>query len=168
VLDQNPAAGTQVAKNSSVTLIVSSGTGQATVPDVSGQDATSAANTLGQAGFKTTSKTQSSQTVQAGNVISTTPLAGTKANKGSTVIMNVSSGPSPTTTEIPTSTTTGTTVVPDVSGETRNKATNDLSAAGFNPTFSPANCPTGSTQVQSTNPPAGSTAAKGSTVTMLC
>src|SRR5205823_12436908 len=87
VIDQNPRAGTQVAKNSTVTLTVSSGTGQATVPNVVGQDAATAGNTLGQAGFKVSTKTQASDTVQAGTVISTSPSAGAKANKGSTVTM---------------------------------------------------------------------------------
>jgi eukaryotic-like serine/threonine-protein kinase len=109
VLDQNPQPGTNVAKNSTVTLTVSSGTGQATVPSVVGQDAATAANALGQAGFKTTTKTQSSDTVQPGIVISTNPPGGAKAAKGSTVTMIVSSGPSPTTTEQSTSTTSFTT-----------------------------------------------------------
>jgi len=102
VLAQDPQPGTQVAKNSTVTLVVSSGTGQVTVPNVVGQDAGSAGNILGQAGFKVSTKTQASDTVQAGLVISTNPPAGAKAAKGSTVTMIVSSGPSPTTTETPT------------------------------------------------------------------
>ena len=102
MLAQDPQPGTQVAKNSTVTLVVSSGTGQVTVPNVVGQDAGSAGNILGQAGFKVSTKTQASDTVQAGLVISTNPPAGAKAAKGSTVTMIVSSGPSPTTTETPT------------------------------------------------------------------
>src|SRR5205814_8607995 len=73
VLDQNPPPGTQVAKNSTVTLTVSSGTGQVAVPNVVGQDAGSAGNILGQAGFKVSTKTQASDTVQAGIVLSTNP-----------------------------------------------------------------------------------------------
>jgi serine/threonine-protein kinase len=168
VLDQNPQAGTSVAKNSTVVLTISSGTGQTAVPNVVGRDSADAANILGQAGFKTTTKTQPSDTVDAGKVISTNPAAGTKAAKNSTVTMIVSSGPSPTTTQATTTTVANTATVPDVSGKTRFQASNTLSAAGFNPTFSTANCPSPGTTVQSTNPPAGTSATTGSTVTMIC
>jgi serine/threonine-protein kinase len=169
VLDQNPKAGTQVAKNSSVTLTVSSGTGQATVPNVVGQDAATAGNTLGQAGFKVSTKTQASDTVQAGTVISTNPPAGAKANKGSTVTMVVSSGPSPTTTEAATTTTSGSTfaTVPDVTNERPSTANGTLRAAGFSPQAAPNCSPPGST-VQNQNPTGGTSAPKGSTVFYSC
>jgi serine/threonine-protein kinase len=169
VLDQNPNAGTQVAKNSSVTLTVSSGTGQATVPNVVGQDAANAGNALGQAGFKVSTKTQASDTVQAGTVISTNPAGGAKANKGSTVTMIVSSGPAPTTTEAVTTTTSGnfTATVPDVSGQSRASATSELHADGFS-SVNGSNCPTQASVVQSTNPPAGTTTSKSSTIFLNC
>ena len=135
VLDQSPAAGAQVAKNSTVTLTFSSGTGQATVPNVVGQDAATANNTLGLAGFKTSQKTQASDTVQAGLVISTSPPAGAKAPKGSTVTMIVSSGASPTTT-LPLTTTTqssNTTTVPGVLGDDQATAEAAISGAGLTP-----------------------------------
>src|SRR5579864_3356861 len=119
VLAQDPQPGTQVAKSSTVTLTFSSGTGQVVVPNVVNQDAGTAGNTLGQAGFKVTTKTQASDTVAAGLVISTNPPGGAKAAKGSTVTMIVSSGPSPTTTEAVTTTTNGgnTATVPNVVGK---------------------------------------------------
>src|SRR4029077_11446215 len=128
VLAQDPHPGAQVAKNSTVTLTVSSGSGQVTVPNVVGQDAGSAGNILGQAGFHVTTKTQSSDTVQAGLVISTNPAAGAKAAKNSTVTMVVSSGPSPTTTEPGTSTTSGsnTASVPNLIGLTESQANTAL------------------------------------------
>src|SRR5207237_7604237 len=145
--------GTQVAKNSTITLTVSSGTGQANVPNVVGRDSADAANILGQAGFKTTTKTQSSDTVDAGKVISTSPAPGAKATKGSTVTLIVSSGPSPTTTEPATSTTSGNTAtVPDVSGKTPSQGFAILKADGFNPSTSASCSPPGST-VQNTSPP---------------
>jgi serine/threonine-protein kinase len=106
VISQDPAAGTQAAKGSVVTIKVSSGVAPVVVPDVVGDDATSASNQLGQAGLKTQTTQQSSETVAQGRIISQTPAAGTQLAKGSTVNLVVSSGPPPTTS---TSTTTSTT-----------------------------------------------------------
>jgi serine/threonine-protein kinase len=167
VLDQNPRAGTTVAKNSVVTLTISSGTGQAQVPNVVGQDSTAAANVLGQAGFKTTTKTQASDTVQAGQVVSTSPPAGAKANKGSTVTMVVSSGPSPTTTEPSTTTTneSGTTTVPNLTALTQNQAENALANKGFVGNCTATGNAAGNGRVVSQSPSSGSQAQVGSTVT---
>jgi serine/threonine-protein kinase len=170
VVSQDPRPGTQVAKNSSVTLTVSSGSGQVVVPNVVGQDAGTAGNVLGNAGFHATTKTQGSDTVQAGVVISTNPAGGAKAAKGSTVTMVVSSGPSPTTTEPATTTTqqsSGTATVPDVTGRSRAGANAALTAAGFSPSAS-ANCNSPGATVQSQNPQGGTTATKGSTVFFSC
>ena len=54
---------------------------------------------------------QPSDTVPAGIVISTSPAAGARAQKGSTVTMLVSSGASTTTSESPTTSTTATSTV---------------------------------------------------------
>jgi len=169
VIAQDPAPGTQVAKNSSVTITVSSGSGQVTVPNVVGQDAGTAGNILGNAGFKATTKTQASDTVQAGVVISTSPPGGAKAAKGSTVTMVVSSGPSPTTTELSTSTSSQSTsaTVPDVTGRSRAGANAAITAAGFNPSAG-SNCNSPGATVQSQNPQGGTTATKGSTVFFSC
>ncbi len=51
VIDQSPAAGSQVSKGTRVTLTVSSGPETRTVPDVAGQDLESARTTLESAGF---------------------------------------------------------------------------------------------------------------------
>jgi serine/threonine-protein kinase len=168
VLAQDPQPNTQVAKNSTVTLTFSSGTGQVTVPNVVGQDAGTAGNTLGNAGFHTTTRTQASDTVQAGVVISTSPPAGAKAAKNSTVTMIVSNGPSPTTTEAVTSTTnaSNTATVPDVSGQNKAAATSELHSAGFS-NVNGSSCTAGSV-VQSTNPSAGTTTSKSSTIFLNC
>jgi beta-lactam-binding protein with PASTA domain len=106
VISQDPAATTQQNKGSVVTIKVSSGVAQVTVPSVAGGDLASASATLGAAGFKVTSSQQSSTTVSAGTVINTNPAAGTQMAKGSTVNIIVSSGPPPTTTTAPSTTTT--------------------------------------------------------------
>jgi serine/threonine-protein kinase len=73
---------------------------------VVGLNAASASNQLGQAGFTVSTKSQANVTVPAGNVISTNPTAGTKAAKGSSVEILVSTGPATPTTPSTTTTTT--------------------------------------------------------------
>jgi len=98
VLSQSPPAGAKADKGSTVTITVSSGVAQVTVPSVAGDDLAGASATLGAAGFKVTSIQQSSTSVAAGTVIGTNPAAGTQMAKGSTVQVIVSSGPPATTT----------------------------------------------------------------------
>ena len=115
VLDQAPAAGTKAPKGSLVTLTVSKGVEQIPVPNVRGRTSSDAANVLGQAGFRTTSRTESSVDFDAGQVIRTEPALGTPLERNSVVTMIVSSGPAPTTTQ-PTvaPTTTQATILPTI------------------------------------------------------
>jgi serine/threonine-protein kinase len=108
VLSQDPPAGTEQDRGSTVTITVSSGVAQVTVPSVAGDDLAGASATLGAAGFRVTSVQQSSATVASGTVIGTNPTAGTQMAKGSTVQVIVSSGPAPTTTTTTTAPTTTT------------------------------------------------------------
>lgn len=110
VISQSPNANSKATKNSVVTITVSTGAGDVSIPNVVGLNAATASNQLGQAGFTVTTTQQSSSTVPAGSVISTNPTAGTKASKGSTVAIVVSTGPpaSSTTTTTRASTTTTT------------------------------------------------------------
>ena len=106
VISQSPASGSKATKNSVVTITVSSGPGDVTVPNVVGLSQSAASNQLGQAGFSVTTTTQSSATVPSGNVISTNPAAGSKAAKGATIAIVVSSGPPASTTTTGATTTT--------------------------------------------------------------
>ena len=108
VLSQSPPAGAKADKGSTVTITVSSGVAQVTVPSVAGDDLAGASATLGAAGFKVTSIQQSSTSVAAGTVIGTNPAAGTQMAKGSTVQVIVSSGPPATTTTTTTAPSTTT------------------------------------------------------------
>jgi serine/threonine-protein kinase len=108
VISQSPSANAKATKNSVVTITVSTGAGEVSIPNVVGLNAASASNQLGQAGFTVTTKSQANATVPAGNVISTNPPAGTKAAKGSSVEILVSTGPAATTTTTTASTTTTT------------------------------------------------------------
>ena len=112
VISQTPAANSKAAKKSVVTFYVSSGPGDVTVPNVVGINAAQASNQLGQAGFNVVTQQQASSTVPAGNVISTNPVANSKAAKGSSVTMVVSTGPAPTSSTTTSSTSTTTTTRP--------------------------------------------------------
>ncbi|MEX1217409.1 MAG: Stk1 family PASTA domain-containing Ser/Thr kinase [Acidimicrobiales bacterium] len=111
VISQTPTANAKATKNSVVTITVSSGAGEVSIPNVVNLNAATASNQLGQAGFEVTTKSQSSPTVPIGNVVSTSPTAGSKAAKGSSVEIVVSTGPpasstTTVTTVAPTTTTT--------------------------------------------------------------
>ena len=93
--------------------------GKVTVPDVRGMSETEAQNELEEAGFKVTSSFQYDDSVESGKVISTTPEAGTKAEKGSTVTMLVSQGSNKKT-------------VPDVRGMADATAQSTIKSYGFN------------------------------------
>jgi beta-lactam-binding protein with PASTA domain len=93
VVSQNPAATTQVPAGSSVALVVSSGV---TVPNVVGQQQSTAQSMINQASLTVgTVTSQSSTSVPNGAVISQNPAANTQASAGSAVNLVVSSGPPP-------------------------------------------------------------------------
>ena len=67
--------------------------GSATVPNVAGFNNVHAAQVLDDAGFQNTDEFEHSQTVPFGQVIRTDPAAGTKAPRGSLVVVYISDGP---------------------------------------------------------------------------
>ena len=112
VISQSPAPDVEAEKGSVVEIVVSSGPAQVTIPDLVGQSAAAASNTLGQLGLQVNTQQQSSASVAVGEVISTSPPAGTQVAEGSTVTLVVSTGPPPTTTTTAPPTTTTTTRPP--------------------------------------------------------
>ena len=118
---QTPEAGEKVSKHTKVEVVVSSGLvgSKKAIPYVSGMSETEAQNELEEAGFKVTSSFQYDDSVESGKVISTTPEAGTKAEKGSTVTMLVSQGSNKKT-------------VPDVRGMADATAQSTIKSYGFN------------------------------------
>jgi serine/threonine-protein kinase len=157
VVNQNPSGNSQAAQGSKVTLTVSSGPAQVTVPDVVGEDQATAANRLGSAGLTLGSvANQPSATVPSGSVITTSPSAGSKVNPRSTVNLVVSSGQPANQAQ-----------VPDVTGQTQGQAKSTLTAAGFTPqaVAQQVSDPAQNGIVLSENPPAGTTANQGSVVT---
>jgi beta-lactam-binding protein with PASTA domain len=92
VISQQPAAGERVKEGSTVTAIISSGKGEAPVPAVEGQSQADAEKAIRDAGFKTKVRKAFSDSVAAGDVISTSPAGGQSLTKGRTVTLTVSQG----------------------------------------------------------------------------
>jgi serine/threonine-protein kinase len=150
VFKQDPDAGSKVSKGGTVTIWVSTGKPKVKVPDVKGQQWPQAQQALTQAGFKP--KEYIVPGNKRGQVTATSPPAGTALAKGSTVRVNVMSGPAKAT-------------VPNVIGENVSQATAALHAAGFNVNVAgTVNSEQAQNSVVSQNPQPGSTATKGSTV----
>jgi len=123
VISTSPAAGQSVARGSSVTVFVSSGPEQTTVPDVVGLTQQQAQQTLGSRGFDVKITEQGSTTATAGTVLSQTPAGGKRVDPGSSVAIVVARA-------IPT------VDVPDLSGQTQSEASDTLTAAGLVPRVS--------------------------------
>jgi eukaryotic-like serine/threonine-protein kinase len=153
VVGQDPAAGEQVVEGTEVTLDVSKGTKQVEVPTVVGMTEADARSTLEAAGFEVSSTSAPSDTTAEGNVSDQSPDGGTQAEKGSTVSITVSSGPSTTT-------------VPDEVGQDKQVAIDDLKANGFKVNAHNVTCtdPNQDNIVQDQDPAGGSDAPNGSTV----
>jgi eukaryotic-like serine/threonine-protein kinase len=126
-----------------------------TVPSVAGQSEQAAGATLRKAGLDAVPSLASSTTVPIGLVISQTPAAGSRVEKGSRVSIVVSGGPASA-------------ALVDVAGLSTARASAQLRKAGFKPATKPQSSATVKTGfVISTEPPAGTEVQVGSTVTML-
>ena len=121
VISQGTVKGTKVAKNTTITLSISTGQSVSSVPNVVGSDQIDASEVLEAAGFKVSVRTANSDTVEAGKVISQSPNGLTEANPGTTVVITVSIGKA----EAKTAT------VPNVLGKSESEARQALDAAGL-------------------------------------
>ncbi len=154
VITSSPAPGQQVPINTPITLTVSSGPPAKGVPDVHGQSQAQALSSLQSAGFNNVSfQNQSSATVPAGSAIGTNPPAGSSVPTSTQITVNMSSGPAQVS-------------VPSVIGETQSQATSDLQAQGF--TVSALNRVDAANvgKVVDQSPGGGTSAGKGSPVTI--
>ena len=156
ILYQSPDPGKYLAKNSTISLVVSSGTGVkrpvngvSTVPLVIWATQEDALAMLKEAGFaEPIIETKEDETVESGKVISQSLDAGKEVPEGSTITIVVSTGkPS--------------FEVPNVVGKSYSKAKKILEQAGL--VVSPDS---GSGTVSSQNPKAGTKVKKGDTVTL--
>ena len=161
VIRQAPAAGREAKKDSTVVLTVSKGSKPVTVPPVTGLTEAAATATLSRLGLRL-SVSRISSPQPKGIVVSQQPIAGSRAQKGSIVGLNVSRGPS-TTTPTTTSTATGM-VVPKVVGLSQRDALARLESAGFEVDSSPAASSRPRGTVVSQQPLGGTRAAAGSRV----
>lgn len=117
VFDQNPDAGSRVAKDSAVVIFVSTGKEKVIVPDVRGKSVSDAIAALADAGLRANPvEIHSSET--PGTVIAQDPAPNTRRVKGTRVRINVSQGPAPV-------------AVPPVVGQPLDQAIAVLEGAGF-------------------------------------
>lgn len=158
VKSQDPGAGEEVKKNSTVTVVISSGEAaeKVTVPNVVGRSESEAEKILQDAGLKVThGDAQSSDTVASGNVISSDPAAGTEVDEGSSVTIVISLGKE----EVK---------VPDIRNRSAADAESALAGAGLvgsaGQDYSDT-VPAGN--VISQSPEAGSSVTKGTTVSYV-
>ncbi|WP_435198344.1 Stk1 family PASTA domain-containing Ser/Thr kinase [Janibacter sp. GS2] len=153
VISSDPAAGTDLKRDATVSVVLSKGPEPIDVPSVTGESADDATQAIEDAGLKASRAEDAySTTVTKGSVISQSPADGT-LTRGGTVTLTVSKGPEMV-------------AVPKVEGLSKAKAKSTLEAAGFRvsvQTFlgGPLD------EVRASRPGGGSTAPKGSTVTIL-
>jgi serine/threonine-protein kinase len=147
-----PAAGTQFSTGQPVTLLISRGVNTVTIPDVVGLDDQAALAELSNAGLSG-ALVQRESTEAQGQVLSQSPAAGQRVQRGSQVTIFAS---------------TGAITVPAAVGQTRKAAVTALKRAGFavavteEETTDPAEIGV----VISEFPPAGSRGQRGDTVTI--
>ena len=154
VISSVPAPGTTIKSTSPVVLVVSTGPTEVPVPNVVGQPADQAGQTLQKEGFVVTQTTANSSTVPQGSVISTSPPAGTKAAQGSAVQLLVSGGKQQVT-------------VPSLVGSDPATAGQKLGSLQLVVNSGQEASPTvPAGLVTRTDPPAGSSVPVGSTVTV--
>ena len=141
VISQDPAKGAEALRDSAVTYIISLGAEQSVVPDVEGDSQSKATTKLRDAGFKVKVTTSSSSSVKNGIVISQNKSAGGAYPKGSTVTIDVSTGPVMVK-------------VPDVIGNAPAAAESKITGAGLTVEFAYNNM-TGTGVVSKQSPGAG-------------
>jgi beta-lactam-binding protein with PASTA domain/tRNA A-37 threonylcarbamoyl transferase component Bud32 len=156
VVAQDPKPGEEAIEGAVVTLRVSKGTEKVTVPDVLLQTEASATQELRGVGFDVEVVRAPSDQVDEGLVFAQNPDPGVQAEKGATVQISISSGPEQV-------------AVPDVVGEERETAEQQLREAGFEVQVEEVetNDPTADGIVVEQDPAGGTEADPGSRVTIV-
>ena len=93
VISSDPEAGTEVEEGTEVTIVISLGEDQATVPDLRNKSVSDAEAALKEAGLSGSASEEYSDSVEAGCVISQSIDAGEKVDKDTTISYVVSKGP---------------------------------------------------------------------------
>ncbi len=118
IIEQSVAAGSDVEKNTTIEVTLSSGKGEIEIPDVKGQDEANAKSALNGAGFQVNVTYEHSKDVEQGKVISQSPDASTMGKEGDTVTILVSQG-------------VESVKVPTLTGKTQQDASTALSDVGL-------------------------------------
>lgn len=152
VISQSVAAGTSLAHDSTVDVVLSKGREPRTVPSLTGKGASAAKSSIEALGLVASPTEAYSDTVPEGQVISQQTREGSTVYRGDSVSYTVSKGPEMVT-------------VPDVVGLQRQEAHDKLEGAGF--TVQEDLILGGFfNTVRSSDPAGGSKVKKGSTVTI--
>ena len=154
VLEQDPRAGEEVDKGSTVTISVSAGLGTVVLPDVTGQRSKQARRTLADKGLQVREDQRPSSSVRAGLVIGTEPPAGTEVERGSRVTLLISSGPRLVE-------------VPSVIGLQQDLAESTLRGEGLIPDIEQRDSDAPEGEVIAQDPAGGSTVKRHTTVTVV-
>ncbi len=156
ICSQDPTANTEVKKDSTVNLVVSTGAPKVTVPDVVGQNVNDVTTKLEGDDYQFKVETKNKESAQeAGTVLETDPKFGQKVEKGSTITLTVAKA-------------VETVTVPDVTGQGCDAAKQQMQASGLtgNCTDVDTNDPNQAGKVIQTSPGKNETVKKGSTVTI--
>jgi eukaryotic-like serine/threonine-protein kinase len=158
VVEQDPIptdrGGGKAEEGSTVTLSVSSGPAIVAVPSVAGLNEADATKRLEKAGFKVTATQEFSKSVPRGQVIGTSPPAGTQLSTLQSVTLLISRG-------------ANTVLVPSVVGLNDQAALATLSNAGLSGTEVQKDSTEPAGKVLSQSPGAGKRVARGSQVTIF-
>jgi beta-lactam-binding protein with PASTA domain len=173
VVAQAPRGGEKADKGSSVAVNVSKGPSKpapvaVTVPNVVGQALDSAKDAIKAAGLDPSVQHVPSTEAKE-TVVSQSPAAGSSAQKGDHVLLNVSSGPEKKEKNDQATRQQGAPAsVPNVVGEDKDTATADLQSAGFSVSRvdQPTSDPSQDGLVVDQSPPAGTSAEPKSKVTI--
>jgi eukaryotic-like serine/threonine-protein kinase len=152
VFRQSPVPGSKTNKGAEVTLYVSTGKPQVTVPSVEGLSSTDAVSRLADANLKW-KITQVTSDRDAGTVIDQTPGAGASVDQGSVIRLKVSKGPQPV-------------AVPNVVGSTFATASSQLQGLGFAVARKDVDSSQPADTVVAQSPSPGSSAVPGATITL--
>ena len=152
VYDQDPKAGNRIDKGNQVTIFVSEGPPKTEVPDVRGKSSLEAVQSLNDANLKAKVVSVNSNKA-ADTVLAQDPPPGTKVKQDTVVRINVSKGPQPVS-------------VPDVTGLPFDQASAQLTSQGFQVGRTDVDSSQPADTVVSETPAPGTSAAKGSTVTL--
>ena len=152
VISQSVAAGTSLAHDSAVDIVLSKGRQPLTVPTLSGLSASAAKSAIEDLGLVAAPTDAYSDTVAEGQVISQQTREGSTLYRGDSVAYTVSKGPEKV-------------AIPDVVGLQREEARSRLESAGFT-VKEEAILGGFFGTVRSSDPAAGTMTKKGSTVTI--